>query len=78
MIAIGVGLPFLLLTDLLKKAPQIIWQNGWYEIVILLLGTLAVLCVAEWANCRDYCGLSASIAVISSSAILRAVSIYAL
>ena len=48
----------------LKKAPQIIWQNGWYEIVILLLGTLAVLCVAEWANCRDYCGLSASIAVI--------------
>ena len=64
LIAIGVGLPFLLLTDLLKKAPQIIWQNGWYEIVILLLGTLAVLCVAEWANCRDYCGLSASIAVI--------------
>ena len=63
LIAIGVGLPFLLLTDLLKKAPQIIWQNGWYEIVILLLGTLAVLCVAEWANCRDYCGLSASIAV---------------
>ena len=64
LIAIGVGLPFLLLTDLLKKAPQIIWQNGWFEIVILLLGTLAVLCAAERANCRDYCGLSASIAVI--------------
>ena len=40
------------------------WEKGWYEIVILLAGTLAVLCVAEWANCRDYCGLSASIAVI--------------
>lgn len=64
MIAIGVGLPFLLLTDLLRNAPQMLLKNGWYEMLILLLGTLAVLCAAEWANCRDYCGLAASIAVI--------------
>ena len=63
-IAIGVGLPFLLLTDLLRNMPQVVWKSGWYEIVILLIGTLAVLCAAEWANCRDYCGLAASIAVI--------------
>ena len=64
LIAIGVGLPFLLLTDLLRNMPQVVWKSGWYEIVILLIGTLAVLCAAEWANCRDYCGLAASIAVI--------------
>ena len=64
LIAIGVGLPFLLLTDLLRNMPQVVWKSGWYEIVILLTGTLAVLCAAEWANCRDYCGLAASIAVI--------------
>lgn len=64
LIAIGVGLPFLLLTDLLRSMPQVVWKSGWYEIVILLTGTLAVLCAAEWANCRDYCGLAASIAVI--------------
>ena len=64
MIAIGVGMPFLLLTDLLRNTEQMMWEKGWLEIVILLAGTLAVLCVAEWANCRDYCGLSASIAVI--------------
>ena len=64
LIAIGVGMPFLLLTDLLRNTEHMMWEKGWYEIVILLAGTLAVLCVAEWANCRDYCGLSASIAVI--------------
>lgn len=53
LIAIGVGLPFLLLTDLLRNMPQVVWKSGWYEIVILLMGTLAVLCAAEWANCRD-------------------------
>ena len=57
-------MPFLLLTDLLRNTEHMMWEKGWYEIVILLAGTLAVLCVAEWANCRDYCGLSASIAVI--------------
>ena len=64
LIAIGVGMPFLLLTDLLRNTEHMMWEKGWYEIAILLAGTLAVLCVAEWANCRDYCGLSASIAVI--------------
>ena len=64
LIAIGVGMPFLLLTDLLRNTEHMMWEKGWLEIVILLAGTLAVLCVAEWANCRDYCGLSASIAVI--------------
>ena len=49
LIAIGVGLPFLLLTDLLRNMPQVVWKSGWYEIVILLTGTLAVLCAAEWA-----------------------------
>ena len=64
LIAIGVGMPFLLLTDLLRNTEHMMWEKGWHEIVILLIGTLAVLCAAEWANCRDYCGLAASIAVI--------------
>ena len=64
LIAIGVGMPFLLLTDLLRNTEHMMWEKGWHEIVILLIGTLVVLCAAEWANCRDYCGLAASIAVI--------------
>ena len=44
--------------------PRVRLRRFLSVILLLLVGTLVVLCAAEWANCRDYCGLAASIAVI--------------
>lgn len=63
-VAIGVGLPLMLLADFLR--PQI--SQGWLvscvEIVILLVGALFVLMAAEKARCKVYVGLSAAIYII--------------
>lgn len=62
-VAIAVGLPVMLLTDL---ARPLLAQNLhlWMEIAVLTLGALLVLCIAEWAKCRIYCGLAAAIYLI--------------
>ena len=64
LIAILIGLPFMLLTDALRPVLAGTWMKTGLEITILLLGTLLVLCVAEWAKCRAYVGLAAAIFII--------------
>lgn len=64
LIAILIGLPFMLLTDALRPVLAGTWMKIGLEITILLLGTLIVLCVAEWAKCRVYVGLAAAIYII--------------
>lgn len=64
LIAILIGLPFMLLTDALRPVLAGTWMKTGLEITILLIGTLLVLCVAEWAKCRAYVGLAAAIFII--------------
>lgn len=62
--AIGVGLPFMALMDYLKPMLESGWMQTGMEIVLLLVGALMVLCVAEWVKCQAYCGLAAAIYII--------------
>lgn len=61
--AIVIGLPAMLLVDWLRPVLPKVWHL-WLEIGVLMLGALVVLCVAEWAKCRIYCGLAAAIYMI--------------
>ena len=62
-VAIIIGMPVMLLYDWVKPMlPQAVCI--WLEIGILTAGALLVLCVAEWAKCRVYCGLAAAIYMI--------------
>lgn len=62
--AIAVGLPVAFLTDWAKSMLTDEWMHTYLEIVVLMAGALAVLCVAEWVKCRVYCGLAAAIFII--------------
>ena len=62
--AIVIGLPFMVLTDVLRPLVAGSWLKTGMEILFILLGALIVLCVAEWAKCKVYVGLSAAIFVI--------------
>ena len=63
VIAIAVGIPVMLLHDWLKPMISVA-GNIWMELGILTVGALLALLIAEWAKCRDYCGLAAVIFVI--------------
>lgn len=52
------GLPFMLLTDLLAPALGATAQI-WVQIAMLVIGALVVLCLAELANCKTFCGVAA-------------------
>ena len=62
--AIGIGLPFMAVMDYIK--PKLPGETArlWFDIFILILGALIVLCVAEAVKCRIYCGLAAAIYII--------------
>jgi len=62
-VAIGIGLPIMLLVDKLRPLVTVS-HHIWLEIAVLALGALLVLCVAEWAKCKVYCGLAAAIYLI--------------
>lgn len=63
-VAIGIGLPVMLLADWLRPMLPQSWMVRGVEILMLLVGALAVLCVAEWRKCQVYCGLAAAIYII--------------
>ena len=62
--AIGIGLPFTVIIDFVKPRLGAEWMHLWFDIIILILGALIVLCVAEAVKCRIYCGLAAAIFII--------------
>jgi hypothetical protein len=62
--ALGLGLPILLLTAYIKSYVQPEWALITIDLTAILLGTLFVLCVAEWVGCKTLCGLSAAIFII--------------
>ena len=63
-VAIGIGLPAMLLADWLRPVLPQAWMMRGLEILVMLTGALAVLCVAEWSKCQAYCGLAAAIYII--------------
>lgn len=62
--AIGIGLPFMFIMDYIKPRLAEEWMKLWFDIFILILGALIVLCIAELVQCRIYCGLAAAIYII--------------
>ena len=40
------------------------WLLVGMELAAILLGTLVVLCIAEWVGCKALCGLAAAIFII--------------
>jgi len=62
--ALGIGLPILLLTEFLKGFVDAQWLLVGMDLAAILLGTLVVLCVAEWVGCKALCGLAAAIFII--------------
>lgn len=62
--AIVIGLPIMLLSDWISPMLAETWMKTGLEITVLILGSLLVLCVAEWVKCRVYCGLAAAIYMI--------------
>ena len=63
-VALAIGLPTLLLSDYLQSLTQLPWLQNGIELAFVLLGSLAVLCVAELIGCKDFCGLAAAILII--------------
>lgn len=63
-VALGVGLPVLFLTAFIKGFIEPQWLQTATDLTAILLGTLLVLCVAEWAGCKTLCGLAAAIFII--------------
>lgn len=62
--ALGVGLPILLLTMFIKSFFEAQWVLVTIDLIALLAGTLAVLCIAEAVGCKTLCGLAAAIFII--------------
>ena len=63
-VALGVGLPVLFLTAFIKSFFSADWLLIAIDVAMLLLGTLIVLSIAEWAGCKTLCGLAAAIFII--------------
>lgn len=62
--AILIGLPIMLLSDWIMPMLKTPFLRHGYEVMVLLLGTLFVLVVAEAVKCRVFCGVAAIIFVI--------------
>jgi len=63
-VAIGIGIPMMLLADAVRPLLGEAWMCNGLEIAVLLIGALAVLMAAEAAKCRLYVGLAAAIYII--------------
>lgn len=63
-IGLGIGLPILFFSDMLKAQLPHGWLHTGAELGFLLFGTLLTLVIAERADCRSYCGLAAVVFII--------------
>lgn len=63
-VAICLGLPFLFLERWLTGSIQSQWVLACVELVLLLIGVLLSLILAEKFRCHAYCGLCAAIFII--------------
>lgn len=63
-VGLGVGLPMLLLSNYLQSLLPQRWLQVGVELLLILVGVLLTLVVAEMLNCRVFCGVAAIIFVI--------------
>ena len=64
-VALSLGLLFLAATDGLKLLlPPQPWMYTGLELFMLLLGSLLTLIVAEYAGCKNFCGLAATMFIL--------------
>ena len=63
-VGLGIGLPFLALSQYLQDQPPRIWMQQGVELLLLLTGTMLTLVVAEKVKCKTFCGLAAAIFII--------------
>ena len=63
-VALGVGLPILALVVFLQPLITVPWMYAGLEVVMILIGTLLTLIIAEKAGCKAFCGLAAAIYII--------------
>ena len=63
-VAIGVSLPILFLDRWMISLVNLAWIATGIELVLLLLGVLLTLILAEKAQCHAYCGLCAATFII--------------
>lgn len=59
-----VGLPLLALTDLLKSVTPEGWVLVAIELVLIIVGTLITLTVAQIMGCKNFCGIAAIIFIV--------------
>ncbi len=62
--ALLIGLPTLLLSVYLQSLASVEAVRIGIELVMILVGILVVLCIAEMVGCKNFCGLAAAILVI--------------
>lgn len=63
-VALVIGLLFLLMMDWLKQMLPASWMHTALELLMLLVGTLLTLTVAEYTGCQNFCGLAAAIFIL--------------
>lgn len=63
-VAVGVGLPLLLLRMFLRSLFHAQWVLLTVDLAVILVGTLLALCIAEVVGCKAMCGLAAAIFII--------------
>ena len=59
--AMGTALPLMALQGYLKTLVQASWAHTGIELLVILVGVLITLIVAEKAECKTFCGLAAAI-----------------
>lgn len=62
--ALGVGIPSMVLLELLKGIAPDGWIHVGLELVILIGGVLLTLEVAQKVGCKTFCGLAAAIFIV--------------
>lgn len=62
--AMGTALPLIALQEYLKSLVQAQWMGIGVELLLILVGVLLTLVVAEKVGCNTFCGLAAAIFLI--------------
>lgn len=62
--ALGTGLPILALAALVRPYFPAGWMHIAVDLVMILLGVLVTIVIAEKVGCRTFCGLAAAIFIV--------------
>jgi len=62
--ALGVGIPFMAVLEFIKQFAPEGWLHIALDLVVLLVGVLLTLEVAQKVGCKAFCGLAAAIFII--------------